>query len=145
MTDCYICLEACPDEHSPCQCKSPIHYKCFAELTDEKHCTICREAYIFENFEVIQEQKLETIVLAKNKKNSTLYPIMGLILILFGGWYVAGFIGKGLWIFAGGTLLYNIYEFWNWEHFVGSLVSTCLYTVLYGFTTVKNARKSTTN
>jgi len=127
-------LESCPDEQSPCQCKSPIHYKCFAELTDEKHCTICREAYIFEDFEVIQEQKQETIVITKNKISSSLCPLCpltGLIIILFGCWYIAGLIGKILWILVDGKLIYNIYEFWNWEHLIGSLVTICLCTIIY--------------
>jgi len=130
MTDCYICLESCPDEQSPCQCKSPIHYKCFAELTDENKCTICREAYIFEDFEVIQEQKQETIVITKNKISSSLCPLTGLIFILFGGWYVAGLMGKIIWILVGGKLTYNIYEFWNWEHLVWSIVITSLGTFI---------------
>lgn len=121
MHQCYICLEACPDEQSPCQCQAPIHHACFVELPNREECTICREAYVYEPFELRTDAQEETVLLVQPPKLASSSPLLGLILMVLGLWYFLGVVGKASWLVVGGTLTHNIWEFWNWEQINGSI------------------------
>ena len=131
INNCYVCLEECQEEFSPCECKIPIHHKCFIELTNLQECTVCKEAYIFEDIEIVHEPQEHIIVIKKKSVSSTIFPIILGILTLCGIWYFAGMFGKALWVIMGGKLTYNTYEFWNNEHAISACVTMFCSLIFY--------------
>ena len=53
---CYICMEPCPDEISPCKCQIPVHYTCLQQFrltafreengNAVSHCTVCNHNFV---------------------------------------------------------------------------------------------------
>jgi hypothetical protein len=124
---CYICLEACINEQSPCQCQAPIHHACFVGLPNREECTICREPYVYEPFEIITEVPEETVLLVRPSKLASSSPLLGLFLTVLGLWYLFGVVGKVSWLLVGGALTHDILEFWNLEQ-----VNASIFTFLTG-------------
>lgn len=67
INKCYVCLEECQGEQSPCECKTPIHHKCFVNLGDLEQCTICKKQYV--TTQVIEEPQEHIIVVRKKTTN----------------------------------------------------------------------------
>ena len=115
---CYVCLEACVGEQSPCVCSAPVHHRCFATLENVKSCTICREPYIFEPCHLVEKpQATPPVIVARRDKYTAAHPI-SVLLFYFVIWYTLGLTGKAMWLFSGGQLHQNILSFWNMEHVV---------------------------
>jgi len=126
-----VCLEECQEEYSPCECKIPIHHKCFVELTNLQNCTVCKEIYIFEDIEIIHEPQEHIIVLQKKTTKGILFPFLVGILLLFVSWYFSGLVGKAIWVISGGKLIDNVYEFWNKEHAIASSIMMFCFMTFY--------------
>lgn len=127
INKCYVCLEECQGEQSPCECKTPIHHKCFVNLGDLEQCTICKKQYV--TTQVIEEPQEHIIVV--RKKPQTLTSAILIILMLFASWYFAGILGKAIWVIIGGTLKNNTYEFWNEEHTLASFGTIFFFMIIY--------------
>ena len=126
INKCYVCLEECQDEQSPCECRTPIHHKCFVNLGDLEQCTICKKQYV--TTQVIEEPQEHILVVRKKPK--TLTSVILIILMLFASWYFAGVWGKFIWVITGGTLKNNTYEFWNEEHTLASFGTIFFFMVI---------------
>lgn len=129
--ECYVCLEECQEEYSPCECKIPIHHKCFIALENVEQCTVCKDFYIFENIEIMQETPEQVVIVQKKTKKHTFCTILFSLCIMFVMWYFAGVFGKAVWVILGGTLKHNTYEFWNEEQVLSSIITILCLIIFY--------------
>lgn len=118
---CYVCLEACIGEHSPCVCGAPVHHQCFVTMDNLNTCTICREPYIFQPCHLVEKpQEKPPSVVVRRDKYTAAHPI-SVLLFYSVIWYVMGVAGKLVWLFSGGKLQHHVLAFWNVEHIVAFL------------------------
>ena len=60
--ECYICLENCNSEVSPCDCKVPVHLLClntYYQLSGRENCSICDEKIIIFKNESMCDNMIE--------------------------------------------------------------------------------------
>ncbi len=140
MTDtrCYVCLEKCVGERSPCVCGAPVHYRCFTALENAHNCTICREPYVFESFRLFDNPQTKPS-LVKPRRAPATHPTV-VILFYFAVWYCMGLVGKAVWLFSGGQLHYHVFAFWNMEHILAFMGTSLPFLAVCMFRKSVNAR-----
>lgn len=134
--ECYVCMEPCGQERSPCECAIPVHAECLTKFLDagsSKHCSVCKSPLEIESFELDLENPLDVVLVREQKA----YPWNVAICVFtyyFLLYSMLGYFGKLIHYVASERPIEFDETFFNMftlEHFIAAMLVTAMLACVY--------------
>ena len=123
QVECYICLEPCTNEKSPCRCQIPVHYTCLSKAIVQlsTQCTVCKSNIKLEESHTETEESPSTQAPSTpaTKESISFLNMIGLVVIMMlSAWVLGGYLGNWVLTICGRDTN-TIWSFWSIQHFFG--------------------------
>ena len=135
MAQCYVCLEACEGEHSPCECKIPVHAECLEKYlcSDGRlSCSVCKSPLEYVDFEIDIENTPDVVIRTPNRQPPYVY--LCVLIYYFFIYCALGWIGKATAMLVSGSSLdldADFFDMCTSEHMTYAMLAFMFIVCIY--------------
>lgn len=132
---CYVCLEPCENEFSPCKCKMPVHAECLERFIcsdGRTECSVCKSPLKIETFELDIVNMPEVVISNHSSRHWIFFLTIFVYYLTI--YCLTGWFGKFVHLVASETTLEFDADFWNifsWMHFLYALTVVSVIICMY--------------
>ena len=112
---CYVCLEVCEDECSPCECKMPVHTECLERFMcsdGRSTCSVCKSPLKIVSYE-LDIGDMPDIILRPRVPRRRFGLHLCVVIFYFAAYCLAGWFGKLVHFVASEAMFEFDADFWN--------------------------------
>lgn len=117
---CYVCLESCENEFSPCECKIPVHAECLERFMcsdGRTECSVCKSPLEIEHFELDIDEMPDVILRPRVPRRRFGFhfciAVYCIATYYFALYCIAGWFGKLVHLLASETAFEFDADFWD--------------------------------